>query len=444
MKGPVIAFHKPPPERSLSYRENTGRYRMMMSRVAQFKELPGVGDLGFDDRGCFGGVDHILADVKVFGSRQFILREKYGVNKPIILIVHVVWDWLEPLCEVAPLLRSGDIVIAPSRYAKKSLERISGRFKPYVIPPSLERLPRGTRVPGPQKRRTKKIVYMGGLHASKGLHRLIESMPAIVNEVPEAILEIIGPLSGWYVADRPVSSYVRRLRRKVSRLSLDDKVRFRGALFGRKKYRALSGCEVMVNPSTYLNETFGVVNLEALACGVPVVASRWSAHGEYIRDGHNGYLVPATYRKGAFTVHKEELVEKTVTLLKDLKRKDRLAIEARKTAKKYTTDSTARVFEKALKKRLSKHPIGTAAWQQVRTWRLKDLRGSFTSGAYFFLLLFKNSRLTYEEILSDYEKNYRRERDRKASRLEFVEPHRRKKKTLSRILRQELFSYLVR
>jgi glycosyltransferase involved in cell wall biosynthesis len=48
--------------------------------------------------------------------------------------------------------------------------------------------------------------------------------------------------------------------------------------------------DVLFNPS--VTETFGNVTLEAMACGVPVVAARATGAVDLIEDGVNGYLVP--------------------------------------------------------------------------------------------------------------------------------------------------------
>ncbi len=74
-------------------------------------------------------------------------------------------------------------------------------------------------------------------------------------------------------------------------LGLDDIVLF----LGRRGQNTLpyyySAAEVVVMPSHY--ESFGMVALEAMACGTPVIASRVGGLAHLVKDGETGFFVPA-------------------------------------------------------------------------------------------------------------------------------------------------------
>lgn len=72
---------------------------------------------------------------------------------------------------------------------------------------------------------------------------------------------------------------------------LGDRVRFTGLVQDADKRFLLQHCQFMVAPS--LEESFGNVALEAMACGKPVIACNASGFAEIVRDGENGRLVPA-------------------------------------------------------------------------------------------------------------------------------------------------------
>jgi teichuronic acid biosynthesis glycosyltransferase TuaC len=81
----------------------------------------------------------------------------------------------------------------------------------------------------------------------------------------------------------------RRLKAKARRLGIAGRVVFTGSLGRADVLREMKRCDAFVLPS--LVETFGVVLIEALACGKPVVATR-SGGPEDIVTARNGLLVP--------------------------------------------------------------------------------------------------------------------------------------------------------
>ncbi len=117
----------------------------------------------------------------------------------------------------------------------------------------------------------------GRLAAQKGHRHLIEAIPALVPEIPNLQVVIVGegPM-------RPV------LERRARQLGVDRHVRFPG--FHPDVQSFLCGLDVFVMPSLW--EGFGLVLLEAMAAGQPIVASKVSAIPEVIEDGVTGLLVP--------------------------------------------------------------------------------------------------------------------------------------------------------
>jgi glycosyltransferase involved in cell wall biosynthesis len=82
----------------------------------------------------------------------------------------------------------------------------------------------------------------------------------------------------------------RRTRETVRRLGLDARTRFTGLLTGPSRFVALSAADIVVYPS--YDEAFGLVPLEALQCGTPVIVSGDSGCGEIISAVGGGMLVP--------------------------------------------------------------------------------------------------------------------------------------------------------
>jgi glycosyltransferase involved in cell wall biosynthesis len=82
----------------------------------------------------------------------------------------------------------------------------------------------------------------------------------------------------------------RTTRRSVRQLGLESRTRFTGLLAGSARYTALAAADVLVYPS--YDEVFGLVPLEALQCGTPVIVSNDGGCGEIIGAIGGGLLVP--------------------------------------------------------------------------------------------------------------------------------------------------------
>src|SRR5437762_13234754 len=91
-------------------------------------------------------------------------------------------------------------------------------------------------------------------------------------------------------ADEPLDGHEAALRERLTGLGLDDAVTFVGAQPQDRLPAWYNAADVTVLPSYY--ESFGMVALEAMACGSPVVASRVGGLQSTVRDGATGLLVP--------------------------------------------------------------------------------------------------------------------------------------------------------
>jgi glycosyltransferase involved in cell wall biosynthesis len=80
------------------------------------------------------------------------------------------------------------------------------------------------------------------------------------------------------------------LRELAERLGVADRVRFLGWVSDEDKFAALASSDIFV--STSQHEGFGLMYLEAMSCGLPVVTYDNGGHTDYLRDGETGGLVP--------------------------------------------------------------------------------------------------------------------------------------------------------
>jgi glycosyltransferase involved in cell wall biosynthesis len=117
------------------------------------------------------------------------------------------------------------------------------------------------------------LFWMSRINSNKGVTDAI----AIANKLKKNLI-IAGPIADQAFFDNVVKQ------------SLSDSIRFVGPLDFEKKNQYYSKASAFLFPVNQA-EPFGLVCLEALACGTPVVASRLGALPEIIEDGVNGYLV---------------------------------------------------------------------------------------------------------------------------------------------------------
>ena len=125
------------------------------------------------------------------------------------------------------------------------------------------------------------ILWLGKLRRYKSPHHIIEAMPEVIRQVDSARLVIAGRHDDL--------RYERELRELVDRLGLQGSVEFRFDLSETEKRQLIQKSRVMVVSSAV--EGFGIVVLEANACGVPVIASSGVPEGA-VRDGFNGLRYP--------------------------------------------------------------------------------------------------------------------------------------------------------
>ena len=131
-------------------------------------------------------------------------------------------------------------------------------------------------MPSFDDRKIHKLIYIGNLIHSKGIHVLLEALAKIDDTI---MLSIVGD-----------GNYKARLHSLARKLDLKDRVTFHGAKAPHEVAKLLAEHDALVHPS--FCESFGLVVVEAMASGLPVVATI-NGGSENIVTAETGILVPA-------------------------------------------------------------------------------------------------------------------------------------------------------
>ncbi len=172
----------------------------------------------------------------------------------------------------------------------------------------------------------KMVLFVGRIEPLKGIDVLIEAMALALKEMDHLRDEICLCIIGGDPDSDKMDQEMAHLQEIREKLGIADVVTFLGKRDQDVLPYYYSAAEVCVVPSHY--ESFGMVALEAMACGTPVIASRVGGLTFTVQDGHTGFLVPNDDRQA--------LAEKLTLLLanEDLHRD--MGRQAMQLAKRYS------------------------------------------------------------------------------------------------------------
>lgn len=227
-------------------------------------------------------------------------------GKPVVLTYHselVPSPGLVNRCASAAVRSSGrlaarlaDRVVAYTEdLASHSafLVRCGGRCE--VIPPPVELPKAGPSAVSAFARRHgldgRRVLGMASRFSSeKGIDVLLDALPAVFDRVPEATVLFAGPYR-----DVPgESGYLTRLRPRIRELEAAGRWTFLDVLSQEEMAVFMNNLDLLVVPSVNGTETFGLVQIEAMLCGTPVVAAGLPGVREPVRRTGMGRVVPVS------------------------------------------------------------------------------------------------------------------------------------------------------
>lgn len=237
------------------------------------------------------------------------------------------------------IAQNTDQIIVNSSFTKQKVLDINNELesKTQIIPMGIDL----TKMNAFQTNKPKKVIgadyvvlTVGRLIPLKGVNYLIQAMSHVVTRYPTAKLIICGE-----------GSEKLNLIDLVSRLNLKENVLFTGHIPNDFITQYYHSADVFVLPSIRINgfeEGLGVVLLEAMACGIPVIGSNTGGICSIINDGYNGFL--------AKEKSPEDIAEKIIILLSNESIREKFRHNGLETIKNYSWNIIVEQYAEAYSK----------------------------------------------------------------------------------------------
>lgn len=184
-----------------------------------------------------------------------------------------------------------------------------------------------------------RLLFVGRLEKRKGIQELIDSLPKILSVNLRITVDIVG--KDCFQAPGN-TSYLKYFQRVVP-AELQERVKFHGFVENKKLQVFYRDCDVFIAPSRY--ESFGLIFLEAMVFGKPVIGTKVGGIPEIIKDGQNGLLIdvnePDQIANAVLRLFSDSDLRKKIGLQAFRDTKDNFSVEK-------MAQESAKIYEKAI------------------------------------------------------------------------------------------------
>ena len=216
---------------------------------------------------------------KFFGRKIVIHQHNKGMANDV---GRWPYKWLLPLC-----YKNAKVVLL-SWYLYPDIEKVVKKEDVFICPNGIKvQVFCGSNGQGlnhdtlePNNNRTPRLLFLSNLIESKGVLVLLDALKILKDKGHSFICDFIGGETKEIDA--------KRFDEEVNKRGLNDLAIYRGRKYGDEKEEAFEQSDVFVLP-TY-NETFGLVNLEAMAHRKPIVSTNEGGVPDVVKDGENGLI----------------------------------------------------------------------------------------------------------------------------------------------------------
>jgi glycosyltransferase involved in cell wall biosynthesis len=171
-------------------------------------------------------------------------------------------------------------VICLTNKLTRDIDNVSGS-SPFIVPCGIPIHPKSLTKKTESKKNVQ-ILYLSNYVQSKGILRLIDAL---------AIVRKNGRVFNARLVGAPTDLSVREVEAYISDRNLDEYIEVTGPRYGEDKYREFEIADIFVFPTSYPNEAFPLVNLEAMQFGIPVISTDEGGIAEGVINNETGYIV---------------------------------------------------------------------------------------------------------------------------------------------------------
>lgn len=182
-----------------------------------------------------------------------LLYKRFFKGIKVILLANALYD------DVQKYVKREDVYICPNGIPETAFEE--------------------TRCP---KNPIPRLLFLSNLLIEKGVFVLLDALKILKDRGYSFVCDFVGGETAEIDA--------ARFEAEVKRRGLNTIAVFRGRKYGEEKQEAFNNADIFVFPTYYKNETFGLVNLEAMEHGIPIVTTNEGGIPDVVKNGVNGIV----------------------------------------------------------------------------------------------------------------------------------------------------------
>ena len=174
------------------------------------------------------------------------------------------------------------------------------------------------------------LLYSGRIFPEKNLHTVLRVFSVLLAEMPNLHLVLAGRIESLPFSEFGVvpTNFAHTLAMAGRQLGIpDERLLCAGPVPPEELREFYSVADVCINLTLHHDENFGLAQVEAMACGSPVVGSMWGGLKDTIVDGSTGYRVSTVATPLGVRVNWWEAAGRVATLLRDSAKAERLGAE---------------------------------------------------------------------------------------------------------------------